>query len=122
MPDYETIKCLSASGTLLVYGPTIIITFGSNSLATALGIFYIFIGLSSALASGKEAILTLHATDTPTEISAQYTNFNTRVLLAREKNVYDTIALEQLKRKSRILALEQKLTHENPDPYRNLPN
>ncbi len=122
MSDHETIKSLSASGALLVYGPTIIITFGYNGLATALGIFYIFIGLSSALASGKETVLTLRFTDAPVEISTQYENHNIRVLLAREKSTYERIAEEQIRRNYKILALEERLAHENPNPYRSLPS
>lgn len=121
MNGKTTFKDLSASGSLLFFGPGLLLISGANDLAVAFSIFYIFIGFTSAYQTGRELLPNPKKAIMTTAPAALRTDFSIRVQLAKERYAYNLIELEQLHRSLRIAGLESQLLAKNPQPYRSLP-
>jgi hypothetical protein len=115
------IKDMSTSGLLILTGPCLIIVYSSCGLATALGIFYFFFGITTAFADGKRAIISIHCNNTE-QCPTIPIMISDRLRLAQEKQTFNQIAIEQLNRQARIRFFEDRVADQTKHPFRNLPS
>jgi hypothetical protein len=117
----KIVKDMSTPCILIFYGHVLIIAYPSFGLATALAIFYIFFGITSAYSEGRQALITINSNTSVNEAPIP-SLICERVRLAQERYTYNRIAIEQIRRQTRIRFLENKIASKTSQPFRSLPS